>query len=259
MVFYKTDDEIELLRQSNLVVSKTMAEVARWMKPGITTRKIDEMADRFIRDHGGVPGFLNYNGFPKSICISVNSQVVHGIPSGYILKEGDIVSVDCGVCMNGFHGDSAYTFSIGEISEDVMKLLRITKECLYLGIEQAKEGNRVGEISWHIQQHAEKNGFSVVRELVGHGVGKDLHEKPEVPNYGRRGTGVIMRKGLTIAIEPMINMGKKEVKQEQDGWTVSTVDGKPSAHFEHSVAITKGKAEILSTFDFIEEVLEQNK
>lgn len=259
MVFYKTDDEIELLRKSNLLVSKTLAEVAKLMKPGITTLEINNVADKFIRDHGGVPGFLNYNGFPKSICVSVNNYVVHGIPSSYVLQEGDIVSVDCGVYMNGFHGDSAYTFAVGEINIEKKKLLQITKECLYLGIEQAVEGNRIGDIGWVIQQYAQKNGFSVVRELVGHGVGKNLHEKPEVPNYGKRGAGMKIQRGLVIAIEPMINLGKKEVRTESDKWTVATIDKKPSAHFEHSIAVTSGEADILSTFDYIEEELNKNK
>lgn len=258
MVFYKTNDEIELLRQSNLIVSKTLAEVAKNLKPGVTTLSLDKIADQFIRDNGGVPGFLNYNGYPKSICISVNQQVVHGIPSSYVIKDGDVVSVDCGVYMNGFHGDSAYTFAVGHVSEEVSKLLRVTKECLYKGIEQAVEGNRVGNIGYAVQSHAESNGFSVVRDLVGHGVGRSLHEKPEVPNYGKQGVGMLLKQGLVIAIEPMINMGKRDVRQESDKWTISTKDGKPSAHFEHSIAITKGKADILSTFDYIEEVLNKN-
>ncbi len=259
MVFYKTNDEIELLRLSNQLVSKTLAEISKLIVPGITTLTINDRADEFIRDNGGIPGFLHYNGYPKSVCISVNSQVVHGIPSSYVLQEGDIVSVDCGVFMNGFHGDSAYTFSVGEIDEEKKHLLKITKESLYLGIAQAKEGNRIGDIGYNIQQYAQKNGLSVVRELVGHGVGKNLHEKPEVPNYGKRGSGLKIQRGLVIAIEPMINVGKKEVRYESDGWTVTTIDKKPSAHFEHSVAITSTDADILSTFEYIETELNKKK
>lgn len=255
MIFFKTADEIELLRKSNLVVSVTLAEIAKLIKPGVTTLELNDKAEAFIRKQGGVPGFLNYRGYPKAICISVNSQVVHGIPSDKVLKDGDIVSVDIGVYMNGFHGDSAYTFPVGNISPEKQRLLDITKECLYLGIEQAKEGNRIGDISWAIQNHAETNSYGVVRELVGHGVGKHLHEAPEVPNFGRRGNGPRLKRGMTIAIEPMINMGKKDVFQENDGWTITTTDGKPSAHFEHSIAITDKTADILSSFKFIEEVL----
>lgn len=255
MVYYKSDEEIELLRLSNNLVSRTHAEIAKLIKSGVETIKLDKMAEEFIRDNGGIPGFLNYNGFPYSLCISVNEQVVHGFPSSSVLKDGDIVSVDCGVYMNGFHGDSAYTYTVGEVKESVLRLLKVTKECLYLGIEKAVSGNRIGDVSFAIQQHAERNGFSVVREMVGHGVGKKLHEKPEVPNYGRRGKGLKMRPGLVIAIEPMINMGKKEIVQNDDGWTIKAKDGLPSAHFEHSIAITKDKPEILSTFKYIEEVL----
>ena len=255
MIYYKSDDEIALLKQSNLLVSKTHAEIAKWIKPGIQTIKLDKLAEEFIRDHKGVPGFLHYQGFPNSLCISVNDVVVHGIPSNYQLRDGDIVSIDCGVYMNGFHGDSAYTFEVGEVAPDVKQLLRTTREALYLGIEQALIGHRIGDIGYAVQRHAEKNGYSVVREMVGHGVGKQLHEKPEVPNYGRRGTGVKLKKGMTIAIEPMINMGKKNIKQDPDGWTIRTLDGKPSAHFEHSIAVRNGQPEILSTFEVIEEVL----
>jgi len=255
MVYFKTDEEIALMKESNLLVSKTHAHIAKMMKPGVKTIEIDKVAEEFIRDHGAVPGFLNYNGFPNSLCISVNDKVVHGIPSSYELKNGDIVSVDCGVYKNGYHGDSAYTFTVGEVDEEVLKLLRVTKQALYLGIEQAVEGNRIGDIGHAIQQHAESNGFSVVREMVGHGIGKELHESPEVPNYGRRGRGMKLKKGLVIAIEPMINLGTKFIKQSKDGWTISTVDGKPSAHFEHTVAISKEKAIILSNFDIIEKEL----
>jgi methionyl aminopeptidase len=256
---YRSEEEIELIRQSSLLVGKTLAAIAAMLKPGITTATIDDVAEKFIRDNGGVPAFKNYNGFPKSVCVSVNSQVVHGIPGSYELKDGDVVSVDCGVVMNSFYGDSAYTFIIGEADDKVKRLLQVTKECLYKGIEQALTGNRVGDISHAVQEHAESNGYSVVRELVGHGVGRKLHEKPEVPNYGNAGSGKVLQEGMTIAIEPMINMGKRNVVQERDGWTVRTQDGLPSAHFEHTVAVRKEKAEILSTFDYIEEVLTTNK
>lgn len=256
---YRSEEEIELIRQSSLLVGKTLAAVAAMLKPGITTAEIDSVSDKFIRDHGGVPAFKNYNGFPASVCVSVNSQVVHGIPGSYELKESDVVSVDCGVLMNEFYGDSAYTFIIGEADDKIKNLLRVTKECLYKGIEQAVAGKRVGDISNAVQYHAESNGYSVVRELVGHGVGRKLHEKPEVPNYGKAGSGKILQEGMTIAIEPMINMGKRNVIQERDGWTVRTQDGMPSAHFEHTVAVRKERAEILSTFDFIEEALVKNK
>ncbi len=258
MLYYKTQEEIELIRESSLLVAKTLAEVAKILRPGITTLMIDKVADEFIHDNGGIPAFKDYNGFPNALCISMNDNVVHGIPGNQMLNEGDVISADCGVLKNEFYGDSAYTFSIGEIGSDVQKLLNITKECLYLGIEKAIVGTRLGDISDAIQQHAEQNGFSVVRELVGHGIGRHLHEKPEVPNYGRRGSGMILREGLTIAIEPMINMGTKAVIQERDGWTVRTADGKPSAHFEHTVAIGKTKADILSAFDVIETAVKEN-
>jgi len=253
MVTFKTDEEVELLRQSNLLVSQTHAAVASLMKPGITTREIDQRAEEFIRDNGGTPGFKGYQGFPNSLCISVNDQVVHGIPSDYVLKEGDIVSVDCGVYKNGFHGDSAYTFAIGEIAPEIEKLLRVTKESLYLGIEKAIVGNHLGDIGHAVQTHAEKNGFSVVREMVGHGIGRNLHESPEVPNYGRRNNGMKLKNGLVIAIEPMINAGKRFITQNNDGWTIRTSDGSVSAHFEHSVVVRPGKADILSDFTIIEE------
>ncbi len=255
MVTFKTEEEVELLRQSNLLVSKTHAVIASLMKPGVTTREIDEKAEEFIRDNNGSPGFKGYQGFPNALCISVNNQVVHGIPSGYVLKEGDIVSVDGGVYKNGFHGDSAYTFAVGEIAPEVKKLLQVTKESLYLGIEKAIAGNRLGDIGHAVQAHAEKNGFSVVREMVGHGIGRNLHESPEVPNYGRRGSGMKLKNGLVIAIEPMINLGKRFIIQEDDGWTIRTSDGKASAHFEHSVVIRPGKADILSDFTLIEDKL----
>lgn len=254
-VIIKSAEEIELIRESSILVSKTHAEIAKIIGEGVTTKKLNEVAEEFIRDNGGVPAFLNYNGFPYTLCISLNDQVVHGFPSDYVLKAGDIVSVDCGVVKNKFFGDSAYTFSIGEIDAEIQKLLDVTKESLYLGIEKAVAGNRIGDIAYAVQDHAEKNGFGVVRELVGHGVGFKLHEKPEVPNYGKRGTGMKLEEGMVLAIEPMINAGRAGVKFWDDGWTVSTTDKKPSAHFEHTVAVKKGKADILSTFEYIEEVL----
>jgi len=259
MIFLKTGEEIGLIKQSSLLVSQTIAEIARLMEPGVKTGTINRIADEFIRDKGGIPAFLNYNGYPKSVCISVNEEVVHGIPSDYELRDGDIVSVDAGVLMNGFYGDSAYTFGIGNISAEIAQLLKTTRESLFLGIEQAVEGKRVGDIGFAIQNFVEKHGYSVVREMVGHGVGRNLHEKPEVPNYGKRGSGVKLIEGMVIAIEPMINMGKKAVKQSKDGWTVYTADGLPSAHFEHTVAVNKYKAEILSDFKIIEEVLKKRK
>ncbi len=256
-VHYKSVEEIELIRESSLLVSKTLAEVAKVIKAGIQTIELDKLAETFIRDSGGVPAFLNYNGFPYSLCISLNDQVVHGFPGTYELKDGDIVSVDCGVVLNNFFGDSAYTFAIGEVDTETSNLLKVTRECLMLGIEKAVVGMRVGDIGFAVQEHAEKNKYGVVKELVGHGVGVNLHEKPEVPNYGKRGSGMKLEEGMVIAIEPMINAGVAGVKFWKDGWTVSTKDGKPSAHFEHTVAIKKGKAEILSTFNYIEEVLKQ--
>jgi methionyl aminopeptidase len=256
-VYLKNSEEIELIRKSALLVSKALAEVAKVIRPGIKTIELDSIAEAFIRDNGGIPAFLNYNGFPSSLCISLNDQVVHGFPGQYELKDGDIVSVDCGVVLNKFYGDSAYTFTIGEISAETQKLLEVTKESLYKGIEKAVVGMRIGDIAYAVQDHAEKHGFGVVKELVGHGVGFKLHEKPEVPNYGKRGAGIKLEDGMVLAIEPMINQGKAGVKFWKDGWTVSTVDAKPSAHFEHTVAVKKGKADILSTFDFIEEVLQQ--
>jgi len=246
------------MRESNMLVSKTHAMLAREVREGVTTNYLDKLAEAFIRDHGGIPGFLNYNGYPKSLCISVNDVVVHGIPSDNMLQFGDIVSVDCGVYKNGFHGDSAYTFVIGDISPQVQKLIDVTRECLFLGIEKAVAGNRTGDIGHAVQTHAEKNGFSVVRELVGHGVGRHLHEKPEVPNFGKSGQGVRLTENMVIAIEPMINMGRKEVKQMKDGWTIRTFDGKPSAHFEHSVVVRKNKAEILSDFEIIDKEIVRN-
>ena len=252
MIYYKTEEEIDLIRESSLLVGKTLAELSKAIKPGVTTLQLDKIAHDFIFDHGAVPAFLNYEGFPNTLCISVNAQVVHGIPGRYELMDGDLISVDCGVLKNEFYGDSAYSFAVGEVSQDVQKLLKVTKECLYKGIEKAVEGMRIGDVSAAVQEHAEMNGFSVVRELVGHGIGRSLHESPEVPNYGSRGKGVKMHDGLVIAIEPMINMGKRNVVTEKDAWTIRTADGKPSAHFEHTIVIRKGKAEILSSFEWIE-------
>ena len=258
MIFLKTDEEIELMRIANRLVGMTLGEVAKHIKPGVTTLYLNQIAEEFIRSHGAIPSFLGYNGFPYSLCISVNENVVHGFPSDYIMKEGDIISVDCGTEINGFCGDSAYTFCVGEVSDDVRALLKTTKESLYKGIEKAIEGNRVGDIGEAVQTYCEKKGYSVVRELVGHGIGRKMHESPEVPNYGKRGTGSLLKKGMCIAIEPMINLGSKNVVFEKDGWTVRTKDRRPSAHFEHTVAIRQGEADILSTFEFIEAVLGNN-
>ena len=255
MLYLKTDEEVGFLRESNLLVSKTLAEIAHHIKPGITTLFLDELAEEFIRDHSAVPAFKGYGGFPNTLCTSVNEEVVHGIPSQYELRDGDIVSIDCGVILNGWYGDSAYTFAVGEISEELKNLLRFTKASLDEGVRAAVAGNRIGDISAAVQTKAESGGFSVVRELVGHGIGKKLHEPPEVPNFGKRGTGPKMEKGLVICIEPMINLGRKETIQMGDGWTIKSADGKPSAHFEYAVAVNKGQADVLTTFDFIEEVL----
>ncbi len=254
----KTLEEIELLRQSSLLVGKTLAEVAKIMKPGITTGAIDKLAETFILDHGAKPGFKGYGGFPATLCISVGPQVVHGIPGKRELRDGDLVSVDCGTYMNGYYGDYAYSFAVGECSDDVLNLQKETKESLYLGAEQAIVGKRVGDIGAAIQNHVESFGYSVVRDLVGHGIGHNLHEKPEVYNYGRKGTGKKLPENLVICIEPMINLGTREVVQSRDGWTIYTKDNKPSAHFEHTVVVKQGKVEFLSTYKFIEEVLKQN-
>jgi methionyl aminopeptidase len=254
MINLKTDEEIEILRENNLLVSRTLAEVGKHVKPGVTTLELDRIAEEFIRDNGAIPGFLGYNNFPNTLCISVNSTVVHGIPSSYCSKEGDIVSIDCGTLMKGFYGDSAYTFAVGEISDEAKKLLRVTKECLYKGIEQIKAGGRVGDISNAVQAYAEQNGYSVVREMIGHGLGRKMHEKPDVPNYGKRGHGAKLENGMVICIEPMINAGRRDIYIDNDGWTVRTCDDKYSAHFELAVAIRSGiKADVLSTFKFIEE------
>jgi methionyl aminopeptidase len=255
MIIRKTKEEIELLRASNLLVSKTLAEVAKLIRPGVSTDVLNKRAEEYIRDNGAIPGFLNYNGYPKTLCTSVNNEVVHGIPSEYRLVEGDIISVDCGVKLNGFYGDSAYTFAIGEIDDKLATLLKVTKESLFKGIEMAQEGKRIGDIGYAVQSYCEAAGFSVVREMVGHGLGKNLHESPEVPNYGMRGRGAKLLKGMVICIEPMINLGRKEIVQAHDGWTIRTADSKHSAHYEHAVAIDKGAADVLSTFKYIEEVL----
>lgn len=255
MIYIKSNEEVELMRQSNLLVSKTHAMLAAEVSIGVSTLKLDKLAEEFIRDNGGVPGFLNYNGFPNTLCVSVNDVVVHGIPKSYELRNGDIVSIDCGAVLNGFHGDSCYTFEVGEVKPEVKALLVCTKESLYKGIEQAVVGNRLGDVGYAIQKHAESQGYSVVRELVGHGIGKNLHEEPEVPNYGKPGRGVKLQENMAIAIEPMINMGKKDIFQERDRWTIKTKDGKPSAHYEHTIVVKENKADILSDFSLIEEVL----
>ena len=258
MIRYKTKEEIELIRISSLLVGKTLAVVASEIKPGVSTAAIDKIAETFILDNGAKPAFKNYRGFPGTLCVSPNAQVVHGMPGKYILQDGDIISVDCGVLMNGFYGDSAYTFPVGNVKPEILKLLRVTKESLYKGLEKAIVGGRIGDISEAVQYHAESNGFSIVRELVGHGVGKNLHEDPEVANYGRKGTGPKLAEGLVIAIEPMVNFGKRTIRQEKDGWTITTADGLPSAHFEHTIAVGMNKPDILSSFDEIEKVLNGN-
>ena len=256
MIFLKSDEEVSLIKESAHVLGKAHAEVAKWIKPGVTTKQLDKIADEFIRDNQGWPSFKGYNGFTSALCISLNETVVHGFPSQYQLREGDVISIDCGVKLNGFHSDSAYTYPIGNVSGEVINLLKRTKQSLYLGIEQATEGKRVGDIGYSIQTYVERFGYGVVRELVGHGVGRNLHESPEVPNYGKRGQGPKLREGMVIAIEPMITLGKRAVVQEKDGWTIRTADRKPAAHFEHTVLVRKGKAEILTTFKYIEEVTE---
>ncbi|MDR1737538.1 MAG: type I methionyl aminopeptidase [Candidatus Symbiothrix sp.] len=262
MIYLKTDEEIELMRVANLLVGATLAEVAKAIAPGVSTLQLDRIGESFIRDHGAVPLFKGFrikrNVFPNALCISVNENVVHGIPGDYRLKEGDIVSVDCGVKLNGYCGDSAYTFEVGKVKPEVKALLKTTKESLYIGIQNAIEGKRIGDISNAIQRYCEDKGYSVVRDLVGHGIGREMHEDPQVPNYGKKGYGALLRKGMCIAIEPMINMGKKNVKVEKDGWTVRTGDRRPSAHFEHTIAIRNGKADILSSFDLIEQVVQNN-
>ena len=252
MIKLKTEEEIENLRENAILVSKTLGEVGKAIVPGVTTKKLDQIAETFIRDHGAVPGFLGYGGFPYTLCISVNDTVVHGFPSDYCLKEGDIVSVDCGTVYKGFNGDSAYTFAVGEIDPETAKLLEVTKKSLYLGAQKAVAGNRIGDIGFAVQRYCEENGFSVVRELVGHGIGKRLHEAPEVPNYGRAGQGKKLAEGMVICIEPMVNAGVKDIYLEDNGWDVRTADGKNSAHFEFMVAVKKGVPEVLTTFEYIE-------
>lgn len=259
MIIYKSEEEIELLRESSLLVGKTLAEVAKSIRPGTETIVLDKIAEEFIRDHGAEPGFKGYNGFPYTLCISINDEVVHGFPGHRPLDNGDIVSIDCGVLKNEFYGDSAYTFAVGEVEEEILLLMERTKESLYKAIEVAVEGKRIGDIGHAVQSHVEQYGYSVVRDLVGHGLGRNLHEKPEVPNYGRRGSGIKLQEGMVLAIEPMVNLGGRRVEQLADGWTIRTADNKPSAHYEHDVAIRKGKADVLSTFDDIEEVIKQNK
>ena len=255
MIYYKNEEEIDLVRESSLLVAKTHAEIASFIKPGVTSLFLDKIAEEFIRDSSGVPAFKGYNGFPCTLCISPNEQIVHGIPNNNPLEDNSILSVDCGVVMNGFYGDSAFTYEVGDVDLDVKKLLKITKESLYKGIDQAIVGNRIGDISHAIQSHSEEHGYGVVRELVGHGLGKSLHESPEVPNYGKRGSGLKLKKGLVIAIEPMINMGTRKILQHNDGWTITTIDKKPSAHFEHTIVVREGKAEILSSFKEIEKII----
>ena len=255
MIKIKTKDEIELMRQSALLVSKTLGMIASEVKVGVTTLYLDKLAEEFIRDNGGIPGFLGLYDFPNTLCMSPNAQVVHGIPNKDPLKEGDIISIDCGVKMNGFYGDHAYTFEVGEVSPEVKKLLQVTKESLYLGIAQFKQGNRVGDVGYAIQNYCENHGYGIVRELVGHGLGRKMHEDPEMPNYGRRGKGKKFKEGMVVAIEPMVNLGTKNINQLKDGWTILTADKKPSAHFEHDVALVNGKPEILSTFKYIYDAL----
>ncbi len=255
MIYLKTDEEIEILRENNILVSKTLAEVGRNIRPGVTTLELDRIAEEFIRSHGATPAFLGYQGYPASLCISINEQVVHGIPGDRVINEGDIVSVDCGTFLKGFVGDSAYTFAVGEVSDEVRRLLDVTKEALYKGTAQAKVGNRIGDISAAVQEHAERNGYGVVRELVGHGVGRKMHEDPEVPNFGARGRGPLLKEGMVICIEPMINMGVKAVVFERDGWTVRTKDRKPSAHYEFAVAIRKDGPDVLTDFNIIEQAI----
>ena len=259
-VFLKTEDEIELMRNANQLVSKTLTELAKCIKPGISTLQLDRIAEEFIRDHGAIPTFKNFpnpygNPFPASICTSVNDVVVHGIPDDKtILKDGDIISVDCGTLLEEFNGDSCYTFCVGEVSDEVRKLLRVTKESLYKGIENAVAGKHLGDIGSAVQDHCEAEGYGVVRELTGHGIGREMHEPPQVPNYGRRGNGMLLKAGMCIAIEPMITMGDRQIYMMPDRWTIRTRDGKPAAHFEHTMAICKGKAEILSSFEEIEKL-----
>ncbi len=258
MITIKTEEEIKLIRESSLLVGRALGEVARLIKPGITTTRLDRVAEEYIRDHGAIPGFKGYEGYPNTLCTSVNDQVVHGIPGNRELKDGDIISVDCGAIKDGFYGDSAFTFAVGDVDDKVKTLLKVTREALDIAIETAVAGKRIGDIGYAVQQHVESFGFSVVHDLVGHGIGRNLHEKPEVPNYGRRGEGVMLKERMTICIEPMINMGVRTVIQERDGWTIRTADALPSAHFEHTIVIRKEKSERLSTFKYIDEVINNN-
>lgn len=260
MIYYKTNEEIELMRESNLLVSRTLAYVAENLKVGKSGKSIDKAAEEFIRDHGGIPGFKGYRGFPASLCMSLNDAVVHGIPSDKFFTDKDVVSVDCGVILNGFYGDAAFSFAFKNVGLGVENLLRVTRESLYKGVEAVVVGNRIGDISYAIQNYCEKvHGYGIVRELVGHGVGRSLHEDPEVPNFGMKGKGTLLKEGIVIAIEPMVNMGGKAVKQLNDGWTILTRDGKPSAHFEHSVAVRKDGADILSNHSFIDDSVKKNE
>jgi len=255
MIIVKTREEIELMRESALIVSKTLGELAKAVKPGVTTLELDKLAETFIRDHGAYPGFLGMYDFPNSLCMSPNNQVVHGIPNNEPLKEGDIISIDCGALKNDFYGDHAYTFAVGEIAPETQKLLDVTRESIYVGLRELKVGKRVGDVGYAIQNYCESFGYGVVRELVGHGLGRKMHEDPEMPNYGKRGRGKKFVEGMVVAIEPMINLGTQRIKQHRDGWTITTLDNKPSAHFEHDVAIVDGKAELLSTFAYVHEAL----
>lgn len=255
MIKIKSAEEIQLMRESALIVSKTLGVIAKEVKPGVTTLKLDKLAEEFIRDHDAIPGFLGLYDFPNTLCMSPNAQVVHGIPNNNPLKDGDIISIDCGALKNGFYGDHAYTFEVGEVNPETKALLKVTKESLYKGIAEFKMGKRVGDVGYAIQKYAEDHGYGVVRELVGHGLGKKMHEDPEMPNYGKRGRGKKFKDGMTVAIEPMINQGTKRIKQLADGWTILTLDGKPSAHFEHDIALIDGKPKLLSTFDHVYEAL----
>lgn len=259
MIIYKTKEEIELLRAAAQVVSRTLGKIAEAIGPGVTTLELDKLAEDYIRSQNAEPGFLGLYDFPNTLCVSINDEVVHGYPRNEALKDGDIVSIDCGAILDGYYGDHAYTFAIGEVSEEKLKLLKVTQECLEIGIEQTKVGNRLGDVGYHIQKHAEDHGYGVVRELVGHGIGQTMHEEPQVPNYGRRGRGKKIKEGLTIAIEPMINLGTEKIKYLEDNWTIATLDGMASAHFEHDVAVVNGKAEKLSTFKYVEEALAKKK
>jgi methionyl aminopeptidase len=254
MIFLKNDEEIAIIKQSGLILAQTLGVVAKAIKPGITTKELDKLAETYIYDQNASPSFKGYDKFPATLCVSVNDAVVHGIPGKYELKEGDIVSVDCGVFYKGFHSDSAYTFPVGEITKEAKELIKVTKEALYLGINQAIAGNRIGDISGAVENYVSEHNFTVVRSLAGHGIGKSLHEDPHIPNYGRRGTGVQLKKGMVLAIEPMVNLGSSAVRQDKDGWTITTVDKKLSAHFEHTVAVGVQQAEILTSYQYIEEI-----